>query len=51
MSHLEPVMTWFNQIRRSDDAALRRIERLGQDLHEAPDMIIPLFFAKKAPGS
>ena len=48
MSRLEPVMTWFNRIRRSDDLALRRINRLGQDLHEVPDVIIPLFFARKA---
>jgi hypothetical protein len=47
MNRLECVINRFYHNRRSNDVALRRIDRLGRDFHELPLVIVPLFSAKK----
>lgn len=47
MSRFESAMSWFNRIRRGEDAALRRIRNLRTDLNDASGAAIPLFFARR----
>ncbi|MDX5350960.1 MAG: hypothetical protein LPJ95_09700 [Paracoccaceae bacterium] len=48
MSRFESVMSWFYRMRRTEDLAMRRIEKLGTGRNDVSGAAIPLFFAKRS---